>query len=360
MRYTSQRATVWSAVSPRGFTVARVVAIAGGLAAVCAMPPATRADAAAPAPARWVDAITVKGYVQFDASLPGGLSRFGGASNFRIRRARPSLAIRIDPRTTAKVQMDLSTGKSGSGASTGIIGDTYVERTIPGFGYVRVGQTLWPVGHELHEDNSALRSPLEMSLPGDMIALGELDTGVLIGSGPAEDQRVHWEAGVFNGQGLRTSDANPNKTLAGRIAWRITPMVRAGVSGIAGSYRNTTLAGGPQTFRHDVLDAEFQIHATRALSLEGELYNCLSIDPASGPVRHARFTGGYLLFETWIGPLRSVPFLRYQRTYGDLDYRSWDVGWLYHLSSTQRLTAQVDIVRAAHSSHFGVRWQVNF
>ena len=87
------------------------------------------------------------------------------------------------------------------------VGDTCTERTAPGPGYASICQTLLPLSHKLHEDNSA----------------------------------------------PRTSEAIPNKTGAGCVAWRVRPVTRAGRSGMLGSYKDMAAPGGGHTLRHDAL-----------------------------------------------------------------------------------------------------------
>ena len=135
-----------------------------------------------PVAKRWYDTISLTGYVQFDSTFPEGNSRYGSVSNFRIRRARPSIIAQIDPQTMIKLQLDMSTGKAYSGAQNAVVGDSYIGRTFPGFGFLKAGQTYFPFSHELREDHAARRSPLEMSYVMDMIALGEVDLGVVIGA----------------------------------------------------------------------------------------------------------------------------------------------------------------------------------
>jgi hypothetical protein len=322
--------------------------------------PAPSAESSPVQPKHWYDTVTLKGYAQFDANFPEGRSRFGSVSNFRIRRCRPSVTVQIDRNTAVKVQIDMSTGKAGSGPQSAVIGDAYGERRIRGFGYIHLGQTYLPFSHELREDHSALRSPLEMSYPADLISLGEVDQGIVVGAENWDTRPIQWEFGVFNGQGLGTADANTNATLAGRVAWRMSPFLRVGASGIAGTFKDSSVTGTGKTYRRDALGGEIQIKSSKALALSAEIYNILAANSPSAPTRQARCTGGYVLLESWIGPLKSIPFVRWQRTYGDLEYRSWDIGWRYQVSQTQRLTAQADFVRAARSNDYGVRWQVNF
>jgi hypothetical protein len=313
-----------------------------------------------PVAKRWYDTVSLTGYVQFDSTFPEGDSRYGSVSNFRIRRARPSIIAQIDPQTMIKLQLDMSTGKACSGAQNAVVGDSYIGRTFPGFGFLKAGQTYFPFSRELREDHAARRSPLEMSYVMDMIALGEVDLGVVIGADKWDTAMWQWEFALFNGQGLRTADANPNKTVAGRIAYRVNPYIRVGASGVGGSYKDISTTGTGKTYRRDALGAELQLQSSKALSLSAEMYNCLAPNSTAAPTAQARFTGGYVLLESWIGPMKSIPFVRWQRTYGDLQYRSWDFGWRYQMTPTQRLTVEADIARAARSNCYGARWQVNF
>jgi len=306
-------------------------------------------------PPRWYDSIVFKAWVQLDATFPETNSTVGTVSNFRIRRARPTFISQVDPLTKVQFQMDLSTGRAGSGASNASVTDTFAERKIPGFGYFAFGQQLLPFGHEVYEDNAALRSPLELSFAAEQIALLERDIGVYVRSLAGEDALWRWSFAFVNGQGYRSADANANKTWAGRLTYRVQPGYRVGVSGIVGSWRAVA-----RDFDRHVLGIEFQAHPTRAFMLEGEFYNARFVDSVTAPGRQARLNGGYLMLESWIGPLRSIPFVRYQRTYGDLDYRSIDLGWRHQVSQNQRFTVEYDIVEGDRRDSLGARWQLAF
>jgi hypothetical protein len=311
----------------------------------------------APPKKPWYDTVTFKGFIQLDAIFPEGNAAIGPISNFRIRRARPTFVIQVDPLTRVQVQFDLSTGKCGTGPSTASVADTYAERKLPGFGYVQLGQNLLPFSHEVKEDNAAIRSPLELSYTAEQVALLERDIGIFVRSLTEETDIFHWEVGIVNGQGWRTADSNPNKTLVGRVTYKFHPYLRVGASTIYGTWRG---ANGQDFDRH-VQGYEFESNFNKALKLGGEFYHCKFVDSTSAATpKVARFDGGYLLLETWIGSLKSIPFIRYQRTYGDLDYRSFDLGWRYQYTPTQRVTLEYDIVKGHQRDMFGLRWQLGF
>ncbi len=311
----------------------------------------------APAAKPWYERITVKGYVQVDAIFPQGNAVQGPYSNFRIRRARPTIIAPLDDLTRVQVQVDAGSGKAGSGQSTVIVTDTFAERSIQGLGLVRVGQYLLPFGSEIYEDNAALRSPLELSFAAESIALAERDIGITLQSSPNPADRTHWAVAVFNGQGFRSADGNANKTIVGRIAQDLCPEVRVGVSGILGSY---TAVDKKEYDRH-VLGVELHAKTGSAGKLTGEFYNARFVNSTtSATPSAARFNGGYLLFEGNVPSLKSFPFVRYQRTYGDIEYRSIDIGWRYQYSPNQRLVAEYDFVKGHQRDSFGVRWQLGF
>ncbi len=317
--------------------------------------PFARGQATAPQQKPWFENITFKGYIQLDATFPQGNSVQGSVSNFRIRRARPTFIVPIDPLTRVQIQFDVSTGKCGSGASTATVTDTYAERIVPHFGTVQFGQNLLPFSCEVYEDNAAIRSPLELSYAGEQIALLERDIGLFLKSTTPTEKNVCWEFGLLNGQGFRSADANANKTLAARITAPVLPWFRIGMSGLYGTYNS----GGKDWDRH-AAGWEFHATASKALKLSGEFYHAKFVDNPSAATKVARFDGGYLLLESFIGSLKSIPFLRYQRTYGDLDYRSVDLGWRWQYTPTQRLTAEYDIVNGHQRDYAGVRWQIFF
>jgi hypothetical protein len=328
------------------------------LASFLAAPePAHADDAQAQKPKPWYEKVIVKGWAQFDATFPEGRSTVGNVSNLRVRRARPTIQARLDPCTMVQFQMDLSTGKAGSGASNATIVDTFVERIIPKIAIVRFGQELLPFGYEVHEDNAALRSPLELSFAAESIALAERDIGLTLHADTPEDSLFHWEIGVYNGQGFRSADSNANKTIVGRIAHGPYKWLQFGVSGMTGTFRD-----GRTGKDHDreVLAGELQLRFSKPLKISGEIYNARFVDSVAAPTKQARFTGGYLMWEGWVGPLNSIPFVRYQRTYGDLEYQSWDIGWRWQYAPNQRVTVQYDIVKGHSNNSFGARWQVGF
>lgn len=309
---------------------------------------------------KWYDSVTVKGYIQFDTIFPEGKSRYGDVSNFRIRRGRPTIEAQLDPLTMAKLQVDISTGQAGSGASSAFVVDTWIQRQLPGLGYVRAGQMLLPFGREVHDDNAAIRSPLELSHAANALALAEYDIGVMLGSQVPESQPFHWEFGFYNGQGLRSADANSNKTWVGRVAAYLHPKFRMGMSGMIGTFRDTSTGGTKRNYDRHVLGVEMSAPICREAKLSGELYNARFVDSVTAPTKQVRFTGGYLMWEGWIGDWKSIPFLRYERTYGGLDYSAIDLGWRYQYAPNQRLTAEYDIVKGARNDSFGVRWQIGF
>lgn len=318
-----------------------------------AEPAAADKEAAKP----WYDKITVKGYLQLDAIFPQGNAVMGAYSNMRVRRARPTVSAVLDPMTKIQVQVDAGSGKAGSGQSTVVVTDTFAERTIPGLGLVRFGQYLLPFGSEIYEDNAALRAPLELSHAAESVALAERDIGLTVQSSPNPTAGTHWALSFLNGQGFRSADSNPNKTWVGRVAHSVSPDVRLGVSGIVGTYT----AADKKNYDRHVLGVEAHVRTGAIGKLTGELYNVRFIDSTSSQTPGAvRYNGGYLLYEGNMPSCSSTPFVRYQRTYGDLDYRSVDVGWRYQYAPDQRLTAEYDIVAGHQRDSFGVRWQLFF
>lgn len=328
------------------------------VAAVTFQVPAMAAgDDAAQKPKPWYDRITVKGYMQLDAVFPQGNAVTGSYSNFRIRRARPTITAELDDQTRVQIQMDAGSGKVGSGASTSFTVYTYAERTLPGLGLLRVGQFIVPFGTEILEDNAALRSPLELSFAAESFALYEYDIGLTLQSSPNPADKTHWALAFVNGQGLRQADSNANKTLVGRFAHDLTPSVRAGVSGVLGTYR----AGDDREYDRHALAAELQVKPCPYAQVSGEFYNVRFINSTTSktPVP-VRYNGGYLMLEAKLDALKSIPFIRYQRTYGGLDYRSIDFGWRYQFTPMQRLTVEYDFVQGHQRDSFGARWQMGF
>lgn len=300
----------------------------------------------------WADRITLKGFIQFDAIFPEGNSTNGSISNFRIRRARPTMVIAVDPLTKVQVQVDVGSGKCGTGNATTNVTDTFIERQIPGRGILQAGQSLIPFGREVKDDNAAIRTPLELSYVGERLALAERDLGVHFRSDGKS--ATNWQIGVYNGQGWRSADSNPNKTVMARVTSKVCSQATLGLSAMTGTYR-----AGTVNYDREALGVDVAVNVTPAVTLTGELYNARFVGDTTAPVP-ARFTGGYLLIENHQPSIKSTPFVRYQRCYGGLDYRSVDFGWKYDLDKGQRITAEYDLVEGHQRDWFGTRWQVNF
>lgn len=300
----------------------------------------------------WADRITLKGFIQFDAIFPEGNSTNGSISNFRIRRARPTMVVAVDPLTKVQVQIDVGSGKCGTGNATTNVTDTFVERLVPGKGVFQAGQSIIPFGREVKDDNAAIRTPLELSYVGERLALAERDLGVHFRS--EGKSATNWQVGVYNGQGWRSADSNPNKTVIARVTSKVCSQATVGLSAMTGTYRS-----GTANYDREALGFDIAAKISPALTVTGEIYNARFVGDTAAPVP-ARFTGGYLLFENHQPTIKSTPFVRYQRCYGGLDYRSIDLGWRYDLDKGQRITVEYDVAEGAQRDWFGTRWQVNF
>ena len=327
------------------------------LVAAVATPGAGKAEDAPKAQKPWYEKVTIKGYLQLDAVFPQGNAVSGKYSNLRIRRARPTIVVQLDELTKAQIQIDAGSGKAGSGTSNAFVANTFAERTLPGLGSIRFGQYVVPFGCEVFEDHAALRLPLELSFAAESVALSEQDIGASLQSSPNPADRTHWALSFVNGQGFRNADNNANKTWIGRIAHDLTPNIRAGISGILGTYR----AADIHDYDRHALAAELHVKPFANARVSGEFYNVRFINSTTSKTpAPVRYNGGYLMIEPRIESLKSTPFVRYQRTYGDLDYRSIDLGWRYQFTPQQHLTLEYDIVEGHQRDSFGARWQVNF
>ncbi|MCX6362122.1 MAG: hypothetical protein NT029_20195 [Armatimonadetes bacterium] len=111
----------------------------------------------APKPVKWYETVTVSGWVQLDAIFPEGGATIDKQSNFRVRRARPTITAQVDPATRVQIQLDAGTGKTGSGNATATVCDTFAERKVADAGYVLFGQYVLPYGAEIWEDNASVR-----------------------------------------------------------------------------------------------------------------------------------------------------------------------------------------------------------
>ncbi|MBM3495957.1 MAG: hypothetical protein FJX72_16780 [Armatimonadetes bacterium] len=66
------------------------------------------------------------------------------------------------------------------------------------------------------------------------------------------------------------------------------------------------------------------------------------------------------MLEGNLASAQSAPFIRYQRAYGDLNYRSFDFGWRYQYTPTQRVTVEYDVVQGYQRDMLAARWQLGF
>lgn len=327
------------------------------VAAAAALIGGVSAGAQAPqAPRKWLDSLTFKGFIQMDATMPQVNGTYGAVSNFRIRRARPTFLLDIDPLTKVQMQLDLGTKGANGGASSATVINTFVERKFPSAGFLSVGQFLVPFGREIRDDTGGTRTPLECSYTATRFAFSEWEVGASFRT-IDPNGKLTAEVAVVNGQGVASADTGNDKTVAARATARVSNALRIGVSGLTGTYK----AKDGKEYKRNAMAVDAKYNGGKYLVFTGEFYNGSFIDSvdASSPAK-ARISGGYALVETWVNSLKSIPFLRYQRTYGDAEYQSWDLGLRYQMSPTQRITAQYDIVKGYRKNQFGLRWQVNF
>ena len=271
--------------------------------------------------------VKVSGYVQaryeYDQSAADGANK----NAFNVRRARLKVAAQPTDKTALTLQIDLGGGSEEKSVATK---DAYLEyffRADPFKGpTLTAGQTKWPFGYQVVQSSSVRETPERARVIRTLFP-GERDRGVKYST--AQDGRVFWEAGVFNGTGANTSDNNNEKDLVGRARCRFSDNLDAGISWYIGE----ALVSTDPTVEHDKTryGADFQYYLQNT-SLKAEYVTGKDLGFHKwgwwAQIAH-NFTPrdtGVVMYDVFDDPASSR---------GKLD--SWNVGWVHWLDDTTRL-----------------------
>lgn len=199
-----------------------------------------------PKPAQWFQNVKLSGYglVQYQAS-----GKKGDKSNsFELRLVRLSLDGRIQNDFYWKAQVQVNGNTSTKGSSPRLV-DLFAEWQKYPFFRVKAGQFKLPFTFEnpMHPIDQGFMgySQNVNCLSGFSDRTGQhssngRDIGVQVQGDLLKNARgrnlLHYQVGVFNGQGINTKDVDQQKTIAGGIWVMPVEGMRIGVFGLEGSY----------------------------------------------------------------------------------------------------------------------------
>lgn len=278
----------------------RVAALEQQLATLAAENAALRAaaapakDAAAPVVAGGkASKLILGGFVQLQAETGDAPdSRFAGVNDrFLVRRARLNVRGAFGKDFGFKLESDFGANTLGVTSGTRAqLTDAYVEWLAHPEASLRLGQFKTPFGWEqLMSDTT---NPfIERSLPNDRLTVSRQIGAMLFGS--AAEKRVEYSAGVFNGNGVNTSNNDTDDfMLAARLAATVwqgrfhdqAARWSVGVNAFGDEAATRRTGWG--------LDTQLQLHP---LTLRAE-WLANSLDPAGGAGTDA---DGWSLVATW-------------------------------------------------------------
>lgn len=197
-------------------------------------------------PATWINNVKLSGYAmtQYQYSDQEGAE----SNSFNLRLGRVSLEGRAGADWYWKAQIQFS-GNTSSLVTTPKVVDLFAEWQKYSFLYVRVGQFKRPFTFEnpIH--------PIEQGFMGNSQVISKLAgfadrTGMQSSNGrdigvqlqgdflknAAGRNLLHYQVGVFNGQGVNTKDVDRQKDLIGGVWVMPVAGMRIGVFGSEGSY----------------------------------------------------------------------------------------------------------------------------
>lgn len=199
-----------------------------------------------PKPAQWFQNVKLSGYglVQYQAS-----GKKGDKSNsFDLRLVRLSLDGRIQNDFYWKAQVQVNGNTSTKGSSPRLV-DLFAEWQKYPFFRVKAGQFKLPFTFEnpMHPIDQGFMSYSQNvnCLSGFSDRTGQhssngRDIGVQVQGDLLKNARgrnlLHYQVGVFNGQGINTKDVDQQKTIAGGIWVMPVEGMRIGLFGLDGSY----------------------------------------------------------------------------------------------------------------------------
>lgn len=167
------------------------------------------------------DKLILGGFIHAQAEVGDAPdSRYAGVNDrFLIRRARVTLRGNFGRDWAFKLESDFGANTSGNtSAYRAQITDAHVDWTANPAAQVRIGQFKTPFGWE--QILSDTQNPfVERSLANDRLTFGrQIGLGV---SGTFPAQRLDYSVGVFNGNGVNTSNNdNSNFFTAGRVGFK--------------------------------------------------------------------------------------------------------------------------------------------
>ena len=203
--------------------------------------------------------IKLSGYVQVrfehDESSKEGTAN---KHTFDVRRARVKLAAQPTDNTLAVLQVDAA-------GSSVVAKDAYIAYTLgSGDPYANVtvtmGQYLLPFGFQVLQSSGVRETPETATVVRRLFS-GDYDRGLKVSS--PLDNRLIWEAGLFNGTGPNVRDNNHDKDLVGRVRYRVSPEFNIGASGYTGittTVRDNVATETAKT-RYGI-DAQYYLHNT--------------------------------------------------------------------------------------------------
>ncbi|MBI3912176.1 MAG: porin [Armatimonadetes bacterium] len=269
----------------------------------------------------------------------------GNRSRFFVRRARIGVRGSLPEQFTYAAQIDAT-------ASTGLLRDAYLERTLGAAGALRFGQFKVPFGVEGYLSSSVIPT-IERTFVTEEV-FHERDSGLQYQTPHGPEQWAQLAVGVFNGRGRNQFGPQAHKLVVGRLQLN-TPKSRpllggqlsVGLSGQVGESNNLTAKREEgEAFG---VDAQY---VRRRLTLRGEWL--------TGKRDGARPSGWYAL-----GVYRLTPaveaVLRYDTLDDDLpgteDARRTTVGLNYYFSRLTRLMLNYEFIggRPPESIRSGLR-----
>lgn len=194
----------------------------------------------------WFSNVKLSGYglVEYQASGQEGSK----ANTFDLRLARVALDGRLKGDFYWKVQVQINGNTSTKGSSPRLV-DLFAEWQKYPFLRIKAGQFKLPFTFEnpLHPVTQGFMSYSQnvSSLSGFSDRSGQhssngRDIGVQVQGDlfktPGGRALLHYQAGVFNGQGINVKDADQRKTVAGGVWVMPVEGLRIGVFGLEGSY----------------------------------------------------------------------------------------------------------------------------
>jgi phosphate-selective porin len=345
---------------------------------------------AIPAPLKWYDKYTVRGYVQVrdnrvynsnkNLTCPQCDPAMGDHTNFSLRRARLVLTGDVNDRINFFLQAEFAQTVGGA-LHVGQIRDIYADVSLDKKREyrLRVGQSKVPFGWE-NMQSSQNRLALDRSDPINSSAPGEREVGVFLYYAPTKI-RTRLAAlaaagtgglkgsgdygivalGVYNGQSVNRPEANNNVHTVARVAypWQLKngQVIEAGLQAYTGRFTvDTRTAGvkGPAdfTFKDRRVAGTFVVFP-KPFGFQSEFVTGSgpSYSPRSNTIVNRNVRGGYaqpMYLMKFKGQV-FTPFYRFQYYSGgkkqELDARSYlvrdhDIGIEWQQSNFFEITGE--------------------